>query len=521
MGDKSSTQGISGSLQDVAVADVLQFIHLGRRTGVLRLDRGEERATIGFYQGKIISAQATGAPRVGDLLLRQGLVDRRRLEEALSAQGVGASRRSLGQVLLASGLLTKGQLKAVVEEQIRQTLARLLAWDDGEFEFLPDDLSPLDDVTLYPSEVIPEAEVDTQKVLDQASRLFAEKNHQENLSPPTPPAFQVLNSEDLTRALASLEEASASSEHFEVQVFTPDDAFFARLRPLLREEGAGVRRVDWEAAGAASRPVVVLLDLRQGFLGPSEVSQLRQRFPNARAVVLLNPGQPVAPFLRAGAAMVIPAELEAVAAAVAALRGQELPAPSPTNSATVILQRLRQALGEVRSGFMAASLALNLLQILSESVERAILLLVKERELAVLGAFGRGADGQLLAQSTRHMRLPLGEAELLQLALRDGEVVRGSHQQLPLPLRRLLQDAARDEVVIFPVRGIQRVIALVVADNGQRQEPIAHWEIVELAAEQAGMAFENELLRRKLAERAPSGSPPKQDGSQKPGHKAG
>jgi hypothetical protein len=144
-----------GSLQDVAVADVLQFIHLGRRTGILRLERGSERATIGFFQGRIISAQATGASRVGDLLLRKGLVDRQRLEAALATQGQGAARRSLGQVLLNAGILTPAQLKAVLEEQIRQAIASVLAWSDGEFEFLPDDLTPLDEVTLYPSDVLP------------------------------------------------------------------------------------------------------------------------------------------------------------------------------------------------------------------------------------------------------------------------------------------------------------------------------------------------------------------------------
>ena len=41
--------GISGSLKDVSVADVMQFIHLGRRTGTLLLTRGAQKAMIGFH----------------------------------------------------------------------------------------------------------------------------------------------------------------------------------------------------------------------------------------------------------------------------------------------------------------------------------------------------------------------------------------------------------------------------------------------------------------------------------------
>ncbi len=500
MGEGPASQGISGSLQDVAVADVLQFIHLGKRTGVLALERGEDRATIGFFKGKIVFAQATGAPRIGDLLIRRGLVDRQRLEAALASQRQGPGRRSLGQLLVNAGLINGAQLKAVVEEQIRRAVAVVLGWETGEFEFLPDDLTPADEVTLYPFDVIPEVEVDTAKLLQQASEIFQQKNQQEVVSPVTPKAPEILTSEDLTRVLEQLDAQTAEHRPL-VHVLTPDDAFLARLCAALREEARTVRRVSLEEAGDGQGPIVVVADARQGILGPSDVTRVRRLRSGVRVVVVAEPGQPVAPYLRAGAALVVPAELEAVTAAASSK--EELPAPRE-GAAELTLHRLRQAFGDLRSGFVATSLALNLLSILSETVARAVLLLAKERELSVLGAFGRDARGQLLAQSTRGLRLAWGGDDLLRRAVESGEVVRGPHAQLPELLRQLLGPAARDEVVVFPVRGVQRVIALVVADNGERDAPIADWEIVELAAEQAGMAFENELLRRKLLEKTGS-----------------
>ena len=67
--------GISGSLKDVSVADVMQFIHLGRRTGTLLLSRGGERAMIGFHGGRLVSAQAPHTPKLGDLLISSGMID--------------------------------------------------------------------------------------------------------------------------------------------------------------------------------------------------------------------------------------------------------------------------------------------------------------------------------------------------------------------------------------------------------------------------------------------------------------
>ncbi len=504
MGERPASQGISGSLQDVAVADVLQFIHLGKRTGVLALERGEERASIGFFKGKIVFAQATGAPRLGDLLIRQGFVDRQRLETALAAQRQSSSRKSLGQLLLNAGLVNANQLKAVVEEQIRRAVATVLGWETGEFEFLPDDLTPADEVTLYPVDVIPEVEVDTAKLLQQASEIFQQKNQQEAVSPVTAKAPEILSSEDLTRVLEQLDAQTAEHRPL-VHVLTPDDAFLARLTSALREEARAVRRVNLEEAGDGQGPTVVVADARQGILVASEAAKLRRLRPNVRLVVVTAPGQPVAPYLRAGAALVVPADLDAVVAAVtAAASSKEEPPDYREAAAELTLHRWRQAFGDLRTGFVATTLALNLLSILSETVARAILLLAKERELSVLGAFGRDAQGQLLAQSTRGLRLAWGGEHLLRQAVDSGEVVRGPHALLPEPLRQLLGPAARDEVVVFPVRGVQRVIALVVADNGERDAPIAHGEIVELAAEQAGMAFENELLRRKLLEKTGS-----------------
>src|SRR5260370_24637011 len=94
---------ISGSLKDVSVADVMQFIHLGRRTGTLLLTRGAQRAMIGFHRGRLVSAQAPRTPKLGDLLISSGLLDRANLDLAVQTQALERERRALGQGLVAPG----------------------------------------------------------------------------------------------------------------------------------------------------------------------------------------------------------------------------------------------------------------------------------------------------------------------------------------------------------------------------------------------------------------------------------
>src|SRR3984893_13334283 len=167
---------ISGSLKDVSVADVMQFIHLGRRTGTLLLMRGSQRAIIGFHGGRLGSAQGPRTPKRGNLLISSGLLDRAHLDQAVLTQSRERERRSLGQVLVSSGAIDAEGLRQVIAQQIEQAVSEVVVWDAGTFEFAIDDLRPMDDIALYRSDVRPDADLSTQMVLLEAARIFDERN---------------------------------------------------------------------------------------------------------------------------------------------------------------------------------------------------------------------------------------------------------------------------------------------------------------------------------------------------------
>jgi hypothetical protein len=51
------------------------------------------------------------------------------------------------------------------------------------------------------------------------------------------------------------------------------------------------------------------------------------------------------------------------------------------------------------------------------------------------------------------------------------------------------------------VLGSDRVILLIYTDNGPLDRPIEEIDMLDLAAAEVGIAFENEMLRRQLSER--------------------
>src|SRR3954468_110580 len=182
---------LSGNLEDVSVADAMQFIHLGARTGTLTLKSGETSAEIGFHQGKIVNAVGPGTKRLGDLLIENNVIDQGALDHALREQEAQVPRRSLGQVLLAMNVLTPETMYRAIEQQIERTVYDLVTWTHGTFHFALDDLKPIDDIAVVPGDVIRHLNLDTQMVLLDAVRVFDERNRNRKeggngVEPPAP-----------------------------------------------------------------------------------------------------------------------------------------------------------------------------------------------------------------------------------------------------------------------------------------------------------------------------------------------
>jgi ActR/RegA family two-component response regulator len=527
---------ISGSLKDVSVADVMQFIHLGRRTGTLLLQRGNQRAMIGFHGGRLVSAQAPRTPKLGDLLISSGMIDRGILDGAIRQQNEEPERRSLGQILVGSGTIDAEGLRQVIAQQIEQAVSEVMIWDTGTFEFAIDDLRPIDDIALYPSDVLPDADINTQMVLLEAARIFDEKNRdQHDPGSDTHPAVHrpssggsyadgdsthpALLEPAPSRAAAATMDLDVTlhdappahaAERLKLHVVSTDVPFAEKLAEALEHEVAGVELADLSQAGHAEHgepPPIVLLDLRgNGGQGTTveEAAAFRRSRPRVSLVALVEPGTSFARVYEAGALAALPADVEAVVACIENViesrRDLVRGAPRPENRSGVA--RLRRVFGDLRSGLISATVALNLMHIISESVERAVLFLVKRDHLVALGAFGTDPKGRPLAEVTRALKVELDVDSALARSLDTGEVQNLAFDEadLPEPFRSMVGPPRNGQVVIFPVLGAQRVISVIYTDNGDNDKPIEDIDILELATAQVGMAFENELLRRQISQ---------------------
>ena len=295
-----------------------------------------------------------------------------------------------------------------------------------------------------------------------------------------------------------------------LQLVAADDELAMLLAAQLSLQGLAVERVEAGDAGApdsGEAPPIVAFDLREGETTLRELAQICSRRPGLPVICILDDVALTAKAYEAGAAAVVPRDPEAVVGCVASItrfrglvgRGA---GASETGSRSAFA-KLRRVVADLRSGVFSASVALNLMNIIAESVERAVLFLVKRDALTVLGAFGFTALSRPLAEATRGLKLPLDQGGALADAIRAGRALSVSFDDAGLPegLARALGRPRTGQAVLFPVLGTDRVILLIYTDNGTLDRPIEEIDIIDLAAAEVGIAFENELLRRQLAKK--------------------
>jgi len=497
---------VSGNLEDVWVADALQFIHLGGRTGTLTLQRDGVQAEIGFHRGRIVSAWAPGSKRLGDLLLESGTISSDALEQALTQQAAETPRRPLGQILVANGALSDDAMYAALQQQIERTIYELVTWTSGTFEFALDDLKPIDDVSVLPADVVSHLRLDTQAVLIDALRVFDDRNRLQDGPGPTSFVAPAAPLPATPQAGGPPRHLLAEDEHKpRLQVVSADKQLADKLAQVVGGDEATVTRVTLRDAGGpppGEGPPIVLVDLRDGGIALGAVEQLRRARPRALIIAIAADAALAAAVYGAGAAAVVPGDLKVIASCFWSLvqvrRDAVTGGASRADRVHSNLARLRRIVGDLRSGLISTTISLSLMNIISESVERAVLFLVRRDSLSAIGAFGNNPAGHPLAQLTRGMQLPISSKNALTRALDDATVRSISFDEAAFPeaFTRVVGKPRSGHCAVFPVVGGERVIALVYADNGPSNRAIEELDILELAAAQAGLALENELLRR-------------------------
>lgn len=135
---------IRGTLKTMSVADLLQFLAAGRKTGTLQIGRGSIVKQIFLENGLIVGSSSNDPKeRLGQVLVHYGKIDETALGIGLEIQRQSGGK--LGTILSSRGLVSQDDIMDVLRTRTLEIIYDLFIWEEADFEFLdheplPDDL---------------------------------------------------------------------------------------------------------------------------------------------------------------------------------------------------------------------------------------------------------------------------------------------------------------------------------------------------------------------------------------------
>jgi tetratricopeptide (TPR) repeat protein len=129
---------IRGSLREASLPDVLQLLAMGKKTGCLSVTHRQAFGNIFFDRGRICFASIVNRrDRLGDILVKSGMLSRDDLERAIAIQTSRPDRR-IGEILVSEEMIAREELHQHIKQQIEEAVFYLFTWSQGTFSFEPD-----------------------------------------------------------------------------------------------------------------------------------------------------------------------------------------------------------------------------------------------------------------------------------------------------------------------------------------------------------------------------------------------
>ncbi len=251
---------LEGNLDRFEVPDLLTFLNMGRRTGVLVLERDSQESKLFLREGRPVFATSTrDSLRLGAVLVRMGKVPAPAMQKALERQSGGFR---LGQILLAQRLLTEEELASYLKVQTSEVIFDTFDWRAGLFNFYDKVPPPATAITL---------EMDLQNLIMEGVRRLDERGRLADVFPDLTMTVEALvNPERVKQSVTLTQEewqvfflvdGRRSLNEICRLVGNPDElatlqilfhllqAKFVAVRPPLAEAGTGA------AEAAAPAPV--------------------------------------------------------------------------------------------------------------------------------------------------------------------------------------------------------------------------------------------------------------------------
>jgi hypothetical protein len=142
-----TTQALRGTIEPLALVDVLAYLGRNAETGVLTARQEDAEKKIYVHEGTVIFSRSNRKEdRLGDILLAKRLITRDQFDEASRLIYEKGYRH--GRALVEIGAISPRLLWDTIQDQIRTIACSVIPWDHGHFEFVRQKLKSKEPITL-------------------------------------------------------------------------------------------------------------------------------------------------------------------------------------------------------------------------------------------------------------------------------------------------------------------------------------------------------------------------------------
>ena len=125
---------LNGNLETISLDGILQLLCQEGKTGVCRVNNGNQKYQIFLLEGDIVYAIESGKEsRLGRLLTADGRLDPAELEQCMEI--AARKQQALGKALVENGYLSTDILQEYLYKPVQEIVATLFMWDQGDFVY--------------------------------------------------------------------------------------------------------------------------------------------------------------------------------------------------------------------------------------------------------------------------------------------------------------------------------------------------------------------------------------------------
>lgn len=226
---------LKGNLQDFGTTQLLNLVHLARKTGALQFTRDTngssqlDTSELFFQQGKLVQALMSGYDGMLTSMLEKNGKLPPGQADVIRKRSKGLDDKRLALILIQNGYVSREDVVQSATRYIQEIVYQLFAWREGRFSFDPDKRPHASRITVP---------IDLGNVIMEGSRRVQESERLEEELPNLDLALKFTDHPD-----AKLRNISLSEQEWKVISFVKPENSIRRIAHTCKMNDLQIRKI--------------------------------------------------------------------------------------------------------------------------------------------------------------------------------------------------------------------------------------------------------------------------------------